>query len=207
MVGRIVSHNDNRAEIKKTQLLNETHKPTIEEQSRNCSESEQELQNGAEPIGEVIRVSDNGIERKKHFKAFEYDGNLFKLEDTVLVVPEEGKVKPSVTMIKDIFQIEGEEGLIVRAQRFYRPEEVKKTGGGTWESRDARELFYSSHLDEFPADGVMHECVIHLVPLHKPLPDRKENPGFVVRKFYDYVNQKLRSLTVKDCKGVFPQSV
>lgn len=79
MVGRIVSHNDNRAEIKKTQLLNETHKPTIEEQSRNCSESEQELQNGAEPIGEVIRVSDNGIERKKHFKAFEYDGNLFKL--------------------------------------------------------------------------------------------------------------------------------
>ncbi|KNA21127.1 hypothetical protein SOVF_046120 [Spinacia oleracea] len=190
----------------KTKLLTEIEEPTIREQSINCSESEQELEDDAVPISEVIRVSENGIERKNHFSAFQFDGNHFKLEDTVLVTPEEGKIKPSVTIIKDIFKIEGE-GLMVRAQRFYRPEEVKKTGGGTWESRDARELFYSCHLDEFPADGVMHECVIHLVPLHKPLPDRKENPGFVVRKFYDYVNQKVRSLTDKDCKGVLPRSV
>ncbi|XP_021735823.1 uncharacterized protein LOC110702429 [Chenopodium quinoa] len=192
------------AEIKKTKLLNEIVEPTIDEQSRNysdCDQDDSEDDDGAQPIGAVIRVSDDGVQRKKHYRAFEFDGNRFQLEDSILVTPEEGKVKPSVTIIKDIFQIDGED-LMVRAQRFFRPEEIQKTGGGTWESNDARELFYSCHLDEVPAISVMHECVIHLVPLHKPVPDRKECPGFIVRKFYDYVNQKVRNLTDKDFKGV-----
>ena len=95
---------------------------------------------------------------------------------------------------------------MVSAQRFYRPGEVVKKGGGTWESGDARELFYSVHLDEIAANSVMHNCVIHYVPLNKPLPDRKQRPGFIVRKFYDHEQQKVRNLTGKDCKTFLSRS-
>lgn len=93
---------------------------------------------------------------------------------------------------------------MVCTQRFYRPEEAKNKAGGTWESRDARELFYSYHLDEVPANAVMHKCMIHCVPLHKPLLDRRQHPGFIVRKFYDYVEQQVQNLTDKECKYVLP---
>lgn len=95
---------------------------------------------------------------------------------------------------------------MVSAHRFYRPDEAKKKGGGTWEARDERELFYSCHLDEFSANNVMHKCVIHVVPLYKPLPDRKKDPGFIVQKRYDYVQKKVRNLTDNDAKCILPQS-
>ncbi|KAL9246716.1 hypothetical protein vseg_020214 [Gypsophila vaccaria] len=155
----------------------------------------------AEPIGELVRVSDDGGAKRNHFRAFRFDGNVFQLEDTVLVAPEEGKVKPSVAVIKDIFQV-GSESVIVCGRRFYRPEEAEKKEGGTWHTNDARELFYSNYLDELDAYNVMHKCIIHLVPLGKTLPDRKQHPGFIVQKFYDFGTKVIRNLTEKDCECV-----
>ena len=67
---------------------------------------------------------------------------------------------------------------MVTGQWFYRPEEAEKKGGGSWQSRDTRELFYSFHRDEVPAESVMHKCVVHFVPIHKQHPNRKQHPGF-----------------------------
>lgn len=88
--------------------------------------------------------------------------------------------------------------MMVTGQWFYRPEEAAKKGGGSWQSRDTRELFYSFHRDEVPAESVMHKCVVHFVPIHKQLPVRKQNPGFIVQKVYDTVERKLWKLTDKD---------
>ncbi|XP_038971586.1 uncharacterized protein LOC103714040 [Phoenix dactylifera] len=66
------------------------------------------------------------------------------------------------------------------------------------EYRDTRELFYSFHLDDVPAESVMHKCIVHFVPLNKKLPLRSEHPGFIVQKVYDTVERKLWKLTDKD---------
>lgn len=86
----------------------------------------------------------------------------------------------------------------VTGQWFYRPEEAPKKAGGNWQSRDSRELFYSSHHDAVPAESVMHKCVVHFVPSHKQLPNRKQHPGFVVQRVYDTVQRRLWKLTDKD---------
>lgn len=86
----------------------------------------------------------------------------------------------------------------ITGQWFYRPDEAAKKGGGCWQSSDTRELFYSFHRDEVPAESVMHRCVVHFVPIHKQLPNRKEHPGFIVQKVYDTVEMKLWKLTDKD---------
>jgi hypothetical protein len=88
--------------------------------------------------------------------------------------------------------------MMVTGQWFYRPEEAERKGGGSWQSRDTRELFYSFHHDEVPAESVMHKCVVHFVPIHKQLPNRKQYPGFIVQKVYDTVERKLWKLTDKD---------
>ena len=88
--------------------------------------------------------------------------------------------------------------MMVTGQWFYRPEEAERKGGGSWQSHDTRELFYSFHRDQVPAESVMHKCVVHFVPLHKQLPVRKQHPGFIVRKVYDTVEKKLWKLTDKD---------
>ncbi len=87
---------------------------------------------------------------------------------------------------------------MVTGQWFYRPEEAEKKGGGSWQSSDTRELFYSFHRDEVPAESVMHKCVVHFVPIHKQLPNRKQHPGFIVQKVYDTVARKLWKLTDTD---------
>ena len=87
---------------------------------------------------------------------------------------------------------------MVTGQWFYRPEEAEKKGGGSWKSSDTRELFYSFHRDDVPAESVMHKCVVHFVPLHKKLPNRKQFPGFIVQRVYDTVERKLWRLTDKD---------
>lgn len=87
---------------------------------------------------------------------------------------------------------------MVTGQWFYRPEEADRKGGGSWEARDTRELFYSFHRDDVPAESVMHKCVVHFVPLNKQLPNRKQHPGFIVQKVYDTVEKKLWRLTDKD---------
>lgn len=88
--------------------------------------------------------------------------------------------------------------MTVTGQWFYRPEEADRKGGGNWQSRDTRELFYSFHRDEIPAESVMHKCVVHFVPINKQLPNRKQHPGFIVQKVYDTVEKKLWKLTDKD---------
>ncbi|KAG9145118.1 hypothetical protein Leryth_008919 [Lithospermum erythrorhizon] len=86
----------------------------------------------------------------------------------------------------------------VMGQWFYRPEEAEKRGGGHWQSRDLRELFYSFHRDEVPAESVMHKCVVHFIPLNKQIPRRKEHPGFIVQKVYCTERRRLFKLTDKD---------
>lgn len=88
--------------------------------------------------------------------------------------------------------------MMVTGQWFYRPEEAERKGGGSWQSRDTRELFYSFHRDEVPAESVMHKCLVHFVPINKQLPSRKEHPGFIVQKVYDTVARKLWKLTDTD---------
>jgi hypothetical protein len=87
---------------------------------------------------------------------------------------------------------------MITGQWFYRPDEAEQKGGGRWQSFDNRELFYSFHHDEVPAESVMHKCVVHFIPIHKQLPDRKQHPGFIVHNVYDTNELKLRKLTDKN---------
>jgi hypothetical protein len=117
----------------------------------------------------------------------------------VLVTPEKTGQKPYVAIIKEIKQ--AKDGSVqVTGQWFYRPEEAEKKGGGMWGSNDSRELFYSLHMDEVPAESVMHKCIVHFIPHTKrfPQPLRAKHPGFIVRKVYDACEKKLFNLTDKD---------
>ncbi|CAK9310960.1 unnamed protein product [Citrullus colocynthis] len=180
----------------------------VEASKQRQAEDEDEddqSQEDAKPIGDVVRVSGKGRGRKNHYNAFEYDGNRYDLEDPVLLVPEDKDQKPYVAIIKDITQ--NKDGMMVTGQWFYRPEEAEKKGGGSWQSHDTRELFYSFHRDQVPAESVMHKCVVHFVPLHKQLPIRKQHPGFIVRKVYDTVERKLWKLTDKDYEDSKQQEI
>ncbi|XVF52899.1 hypothetical protein PTKIN_Ptkin05aG0055400 [Pterospermum kingtungense] len=169
-----------------------------EEEEEEAKEKEEEaIQEDAKPVGEAVRVSGKGRGRRSHYEAFEFDGNRYDLEDPVLLVPEDTEQKPYVAIIKDISQTKNR-SIMVTGQWFYRPEEAERKGGGSWESRDTRELFYSFHRDEVPAESVMHKCVVHFIPRHKQLPNRKQHPGFIVQKVYDTVERKLWKLTDKD---------
>uniref|UniRef100_A0A1D1Y1U5 Protein polybromo-1 n=1 Tax=Anthurium amnicola TaxID=1678845 RepID=A0A1D1Y1U5_9ARAE len=158
-------------------------------------------QEDAKPVGDAVKLSGKGRKRKKHYSAFEYDGLQFELEDPVLLSPEVKNQKPYVAIIKDITQ-DSTGNMMVLGQWFYRPEEAEKKGGGTWQSHDTRELFYSFHLDEVPAESVMHRCVVHFVPPNKQWPIRSQNPGFIVQKVYDTVERKLWKLTDKDYEDI-----
>ncbi|KAG6389284.1 hypothetical protein SASPL_150750 [Salvia splendens] len=162
------------------------------------SENEEQEELEAIPVGEPIRSSGKGRGRRTHFDSFEYDGFQYQLEDPVLLVPEKGNQKPYVAIIKDIAQKQDGRSMMVTGQWFYRPEEAEKKTGGNWQSRDTRELFYSFHRDEVPAESVMHKCVVHFIPRNKRIPDRKEHPGFIVQKVYDTEQRKLFKLTDKD---------
>ncbi|XP_058732015.1 uncharacterized protein LOC131603634 [Vicia villosa] len=169
----------------------------VEEEEEASSEEEEAPLDDAKPVGGPVRVSGKGNGRKSHYHSFEFDNNLYSLEDPVLLVPEGKDQKPYVAIIKDITQsVDG--SLKIMGQWFYRPDEADKKGGGTWQASDGRELFYSFHQDEVPAESVMHRCVVHFVPIHKQLPNRKEHPGFIVQKVYDTVERKLWKLTDKD---------
>ncbi|KAF3637091.1 hypothetical protein FXO37_25100 [Capsicum annuum] len=163
----------------------------VEKATRAVKEEEDH----AKPIGEVIRVTGRG--RKTFYESFAYAGNFYELEDPVLLVPEAKNQKPYVAVIKDITQTK-DGNMMVTGQWFYRPEEAIKRGGGNWQSRDARELFYSFHRDEIPAKSVMHKCVVHFVPLNKQIPRREEHPGYFVQKVYDTEQRRLFKLTDED---------
>ncbi|KAJ0243167.1 Bromo-adjacent y [Hirschfeldia incana] len=181
---------------RKTVKLYEDFEDEVDEKETE-EEEEEEKPDDASPVGESVKVTGKGKGRRTHFLQFEYDGNRYNLEDPVLLVPEDKSQKPYVAIIKDITQTK-DGSMMILGQWFYRPEEAEKKGGGNWQSSDTRELFYSFHRDEVPAESVMHRCVVYFVPAHKQLPKRKVNPGFVVRKVYDTVEKKLWKLTDKD---------
>ncbi|KAL2337239.1 hypothetical protein Fmac_011685 [Flemingia macrophylla] len=172
-----------------------------EDEKEQSQEPPQQVED-AKPIGEPVRFSGKGRGRKKHYECFEFDGVQYSLEDPVLLVPEEKGQKPYVAIIKDIITQGSNGNVTVTGQWFYRPEEAEKKGGGNWKSCDTRELFYSFHRDNVPAEAVMHKCVVHFVPLHKQLPKRKDHPGFIVQKVYDTVERKLWRLSDKDYEDV-----
>ncbi|XP_015688319.2 uncharacterized protein LOC102709893 isoform X2 [Oryza brachyantha] len=167
-----------------------------EEEEAKAEEAREEENTEAVPIGEPVKITGRGKKQRKHYTSFEYEGNTFELEDPVLLTPEDSKEKPYVAILKDITETEG--SLSVTGQWFYRPEEADKKGGGSWKASDTRELFYSFHFDDVPAESVMHKCVVHFIPQHKKIPSRKEHPGFIVQKVYDTVAKKLWNLTDKD---------
>ncbi|KAF0920039.1 hypothetical protein E2562_032613 [Oryza meyeriana var. granulata] len=167
-----------------------------EEEETKAEEAREEENSEAVPIGEPVKITGRGKKQRKHYTSFEYEGNTFELEDPVLLTPEDSKEKPYVAILKDITETEG--SLSVTGQWFYRPEEAEKKGGGSWKASDTRELFYSFHFDDVPAESVMHKCVVHFIPQHKKIPSRKEHPGFIVQKVYDTVAKKLWNLTDKD---------
>ncbi|XP_075488805.1 ASI1-immunoprecipitated protein 3-like isoform X2 [Primulina tabacum] len=130
----------------------------------------------ARSMGEVVRVSGTGKEKRNHYKSFEYDGFQYHL---------------------DIYQtFDG--AIMVATQRLYRPEEAVKDGGGYWPSRNTREVLYSFHRTEVPAESVMHKCVLHFIPSDKQIPPRKQLPGFVFQKVYDTERQMVYKLTDQD---------
>ncbi|CAH8388116.1 unnamed protein product [Eruca vesicaria subsp. sativa] len=172
-----------------------------EEKERNQEDEERkeagEKSHGVKPVGEPVKVTGKGKERIIHYRQFEYGGNRYHLEDSVLLNPQPDSEKPYVAFIKDITQ-RNDGRMMIMVQWFYRPEEAEKKGGGNWVANDTREVFYSFHCDEADAESVMHRCVVYFVPAHKQLPKRKQNPGFIVRKVYDTDEKKLRKLTDKD---------
>lgn len=198
-----VSHSSDEEDDNNIPVSVPTAKPTSEKEKEKDKEEERSKGSDEDqgpdlrPIGEPIRKSGRGRGITVHFAAFELDGNRYELEDPVLVTPEEKNEKPYVAIIKDIKQAK-DGSLAVVGQWFYRPEEAERKGGGSWQARDARELFYSFHHDEVPAESVMHKCVVHFIPLNKQLPPRTKHPGFIVQKVYDTVARKLWKLTDKD---------
>ncbi|CAL5187530.1 unnamed protein product [Lathyrus oleraceus] len=195
---------------KRMKLLDEEEEDN--DNSDNDEEKEEEKKDppqtpdDAKPIGDPLRVSGKGRGRKRHYESFEFDGNQYYLEDPVLLVPEDKEQKPYVAIVKDIIQYFSG-SIMVAGQWFYRPEEAEKKGGGSWKSCDTRELFYSFHRDEVPAESVMHKCVVHFVPLNKQFPKRKQHPGFIVQKVYDTLERKLWKLTDKDFEDVKQQEI
>ncbi|GMJ15036.1 BAH domain-containing transcriptional regulator 1, ASI1-Immunoprecipitated Protein 3 [Hibiscus trionum] len=188
---------EDEKETKKKKKKKKKDEDTEEEELEEEEPEEEPVQEDAKPIGDAIRVSGKGRGRRSHYEAFEFDGNRYDLEDPVLLVPEDQEQKPYVAIIKDISQTK-DGSIMVTGQWFYRPEEAEKKDGGSWQSRDTRELFYSFHRDEVPAESVMHKCVVHFVPIHKQHPNRKQHPGFIVQRVYDTVERKLWKLTDKD---------
>ncbi|KAG8377262.1 hypothetical protein BUALT_Bualt08G0009900 [Buddleja alternifolia] len=186
-------HLSDEEEVEEEKLSERSKKKKKKKQQEE--EEEEDLE--AQPLGEVVRVSGKGRGRTNHYASFEYDGVQYDLEDPVLLVPEQQNQKPYVAIIKDIAQT-GEGALMVTGQWFYRPEEAEKKGGGNWQSHDARDLFYSFHRDEVPAESVMHKCVAHFIPQNKEIPNRKQHPGFIVQKVYDTEQRRLFKLTDKD---------
>ncbi|KAK6137468.1 hypothetical protein DH2020_028825 [Rehmannia glutinosa] len=212
------------SELNKKKKKTKDPEPELEPASENDEQEDLE----AQPLGDVVRVSGKGRGRRKHYGSFEYDGLQYQLrrffQRLAPLAPRAhwrrasnntGRIQyfwspreeiRSLTItcflavILDLRDIAKtcEGAMMVTGQWFYRPEEAEKKGGGNWQSRDTRELFYSFHRDEVPAESVMHKCVVHFIPLNKQIPRRKEHPGFIVQKVYDTEQRRLFKLTDKD---------
>ncbi|KAL0712951.1 hypothetical protein Bca4012_019929 [Brassica carinata] len=111
------------------------------------------------PVCKPVKVTGRGNGRRTHYGQFKYGGKRYKLEDSVLLNPEGNILNPYIAIIKDITKKQ-DGRMMILGQWFYREEEAKKKNGGNWKVDSRRELFYSFHRDEFPAESVMHRrCV------------------------------------------------
>ncbi|KAL0846556.1 hypothetical protein Bca101_019802 [Brassica carinata] len=134
------------------------------------------------PVCKPVKVTGRGNGRRTHYGQFKYGGKRYKLEDSVLLNPEGNILNPYIAIIKDITKKQ-DGRMMILGQWFYREEEAKKKNGGNWKVDSRRELFYSFHRDEFPAESVMHRrCVVNFFPPHKQLPKWRDKRGFIVRK-------------------------
>ncbi|KAK6137481.1 hypothetical protein DH2020_028734 [Rehmannia glutinosa] len=185
------------SELNKKKKKTKDPEPELEPASENDEQEDLE----AQPLGDVVRVSGKGRGRRKHYGSFEYDGLQYQLNHMFSCCYPGPSSKMELKVLdfntSDIAKT-CEGAMMVTGQWFYRPEEAEKKGGGNWQSRDTRELFYSFHRDEVPAESVMHKCVVHFIPLNKQIPRRKEHPGFIVQKVYDTEQRRLFKLTDKD---------
>ncbi|CAI9099654.1 OLC1v1036508C1 [Oldenlandia corymbosa var. corymbosa] len=159
------------------------------EQDNPESEEEEE----ALPIGVKIRSLGTGSERIYHYEAFTYNGNSFHIDDPVYLVPDEPNGKPRVAIIKSIAQ-KPDQKLVVTGRMLYRPGEAQRANFGCWKPRSNREVFYSFHLEEFPAERVMHKIVLHFIPRNKQIPLRVQHPGLIVQSIYDTELKRLYNL-------------
>ncbi|TVT97598.1 hypothetical protein EJB05_57137, partial [Eragrostis curvula] len=166
----------------------------VEEQQQQQTVEEEDM--AAAPIGKPVMVTGRGKKKTKHYKSFQYNCLTFGLEDSVMISPAEASERPYVAILKDITETEG--SLSVTGQWFYRPHEVDTGGGKFCVAHDTRELYYSFHIDDVPAESVKHKCVVHFIPQNKQIPHRKKHPGFIVQKVYGAVEKKLWDFTDKE---------
>ncbi|CDP09533.1 unnamed protein product [Coffea canephora] len=117
-------------------------------------------------------------------------------EDLVLFVPEEQNQKPKMAIIKDIIET-ADRSMIVAGYMFYRPEEAELRNVRFEQPHGTREVFYSFHRDEFPAESVMHKCVAHFISLNQQIPPRIQYLGFIVQWVYNTRKRRLFELTHK----------
>nr|VDD31017.1 unnamed protein product [Brassica oleracea] len=75
----------------------------------------------AKPVGEPVKVTGRGT----HYGQFEYGGNRYELEDSVLLHPEDTSLEPFVAIIKDITKKQ-DGRMMILGQWFYRHEDAKK---------------------------------------------------------------------------------
>ena len=84
---------------------------------------------------------------------------------------------------------------MIRGNKFYRPDEARKNGCADWFTLGSRELLYSFDSDQSTAESIMHKCIVHFLPPENRIPARTKYPGFIVRRIYDSVGQKLWVIT------------
>ncbi|CAN7019152.1 unnamed protein product, partial [Brassica oleracea var. botrytis] len=76
----------------------------------------------AKPVGEPVKVTGRGERRRNHYGQFEYKGERYELEDTVMLFSEENSLIPYIAIIKDITKKQ-DGRMMILGQWFYRQED------------------------------------------------------------------------------------
>uniref|UniRef100_A0A7N0RBE7 TFIIS central domain-containing protein n=1 Tax=Kalanchoe fedtschenkoi TaxID=63787 RepID=A0A7N0RBE7_KALFE len=153
-----------------------------EADTMSADDADEGSEDWPKPLGSPIGSPD---ESGPLYGSFEFDGKQYELEDAVMVSNEDIEVRPGVAIIK-----------------------VKINDDPRWSACDPRQLLFTDHQEEVPAETILYKCVVHFLPSHKQLPDRRVHPGFVVQHFYDYLKQRVISITDKGCcKGSLQKEI